>query len=69
MPSNTNLLKGPNVAQLPKLCSTHIISLFVDLVKKEVGDITHDLKTQAQVTSKSLSPEEQEKKRDETEKR
>jgi len=40
-----------------------------DLVKKEVGDITHDLKTQAQVTSKSLSPEEQEKKRDETEKR
>ena len=40
-------------------------SIFVGLVQKEVGDITNDLKTQA----KSMSAEEQEKRKQETEKR
>ena len=38
---------------------------FADLVRKEVGDITNDLKS----PSKSLSPEELEKQRVENEKR
>ena len=42
---------------------------FTDLVRKEVGDITNDLKNQAQVSPKSLSPEEQEKQKLENEKK